>query len=106
MEFGEHSRHAMLREIVEELGTADVENLKLVGVLESIFRFEGGEGHEIVFVYDAEFRDKSMYEKTEIDGYESGIDARFTAYWRSPEELEQMGLRLIPEGLAELLSRR
>ena len=104
VEFGEHSRDAMLREILEELGTDDVENLKLVGVLESIFRYEGGQGHEVVFVYDAAFRDKRMYEKGEIEGYESGIDARFIAYWRSPKELEQMQIRLVPEGLVELLS--
>ena len=104
VEFGEHSRDAMLREIQEELGTSDVKNLKLVGVLESIFHYEGGAGHEIVFVYDAEFCDERIYEKNEVEGYESGIDTRFTANWRSPEELEQMQIRLVPEGLVELLS--
>jgi ADP-ribose pyrophosphatase YjhB (NUDIX family) len=36
IEFGEHSRDAMLREIQEEIG-AEVESLELIGVLESIF---------------------------------------------------------------------
>ena len=77
-----------------------------MGVFESIFSYEGGSGHEIVFVYDAEFCDKRIYEKGEIDGYEAGIDALFTAYWRSPKELEEMKLRLVPEGLDELLSQQ
>ena len=104
IDFGEHIRDAMMREIQEELGTTEVENLKLVGVLESIFSYEGGEGHEVVFVYDAEFCDARIYEKAEIDGYEAGIDTRFKACWRSPEELKQMQIRLVPERLVELLS--
>ncbi len=103
VEFGEHSREAMLREIREEIG-AGVENLELVGVLESIFRYEGEQGHEVVFVYDAEFQDKGMYERSEIQGYESEIDARFVARWQSLEELKEKDTRLVPEGLADLIS--
>ena len=101
--FGEHSREAMLREIREEIG-AEVENMELVGVLESIFRYEGEQGHEVVFVYDAEFRDKGMYDRSEIQGYESEIDARFVARWRSLEELQEKDTRLVPEGLSDLIS--
>lgn len=104
IEFGENSREAMLREIQEEIGVA-VKNLKFVGVLESIFRYEGHPGHEIVFVYDAEFADENLYQKNEIDGYEAGIDARFTARWYSLEEMSENNLRLVPEGLAELLEK-
>lgn len=103
VEFGEHSREAMLREISEEIG-AEVENLELVGVLESIFRYEGEQGHEVVFVYDAEFQDKGMYERSEIQGYESEIDARFIARWQSLGELKEKGARLVPEGLSDLIS--
>lgn len=102
IEFGETSRDAMLREIREEIDV-EVRNLKFVGVLESIFRYEGHPGHEIVFVYDAEFADENLYRKSEIDGYESGIDAKFTAKWYSLEEMSANNLRLVPEGLAELL---
>ena len=104
VEFGEHSREAMLREIREELG-AGVEKVELVGVLESIFRYEGEPGHEVVFVYDAEFRDKGMYERSEIQGYESEIDARFVARWQSLAELKGKNTRLVPEGLSELVAR-
>lgn len=104
IEFGENSRDAMLREIQEEIN-AEVKNLKFVGVLESIFLYKGEQGHEIVFVYDAEFADEGIYHKNEIDGYESGIDARFTARWYSLEELSENNLRLVPEGLARLLEK-
>src|SRR5688572_159504 len=104
IEFGENSREAMLREIREEIDV-EVKNLKFVGVLESIFLYEGHLGHEIVFVYDAEFDDENLYRKGEIEGYESGIDARFTARWYSLEEMSENNLRLVPEGLAELLEK-
>ena len=102
IEFGEHSRDAMLREISEELG-AEVERLELVGVLENIFTYEGAPGHELVFVYDAEFVDKSLYEREEIHGYESEIDKNFVARWLSPEEINGGRARLVPENLGALL---
>lgn len=103
IEFGEHSRDAMLREIREETG-AEVENLRLLCVLESLFTYEGERGHELVFVYDAEFADKSLYERGEIHGYESEINKHFVASWRSPEENERRGVRLVPEPLADMLA--
>ena len=103
VEFGEQSRDAMLREIREETG-AEVENLRLLGVLENVFTYEGERGHELVFVYDAEFTDKSLYERGEIHAYESEIDKQFVASWRSLEEIERSGVRLVPEPLAALLA--
>lgn len=104
IEFGERSREALLREIREEVG-AEVENLELVGVLENVFTYEGARGHEIVFVYDGEFKDKRMYVGDEVQGYRAETDAGFVAKWRSPEEISGMNARLVPEGLAALLSR-
>jgi ADP-ribose pyrophosphatase YjhB (NUDIX family) len=103
IEFGEHSRDAMLREIREEID-AEVKNLEMVGVLENIFIYEGEQGHEVVFVYDAEFVDESLYERNEIHGYESGIDANFVAKWKSVEEIKQSKVRLVPETLIGLLA--
>jgi len=104
IEFGEHSRDALLREIREEIG-AEVERLELIGVLENIFTYEGAPGHEIVFVYDGEFRDRSVYERGEVQGYRAETDTGFVARWRSPEEMRRSNIRLVPEGLAGLLSR-
>ena len=102
IEFGEHSRDALRREMREELG-AEVENLKLAGVLENVFVYEGAPGHEIVFVYDAEFVDKSLYERGEIRGHESEIDKDFVARWLSPEEISRGRARLVPENLSAML---
>lgn len=104
IEFGERSRDALMREIREELG-AEVEKLELVGVLENVFMYEGAQGHEIVFVYDAEFKDRGMYERGGLQGYRAEAGDGFVAVWQSPEEIRAKNARLVPEGLADLLSR-
>ncbi len=102
IEYGESSKAALLREIQEELDV-EVDNIQLVGVIENIFTYEGEQRHEIVFVFDAEFSDKSLYELDEIDGYEQEANVRFKAKWRSLDELVKNGGRLVPEDLANLL---
>ena len=91
-----------MREIDEELGI-ETENIQLIVVLESIFIYEGQPGHEIVFVFDADFIDKSLYKLDEIDGYEQEANIRFKAKWRSLDEIEKSGGRLVPEDLAKML---
>jgi len=103
IEFGESSRDAVAREIHEELNTK-IENLHLISVLENRFTCEGQPGHEIVFVYDAEFQDKSLYHQPVLQGYEHGNDSHFTAHWRSLEQIAQSQVRLVPEGLPALLA--
>ena len=102
IEYGESSREAVLREIQEELGV-EIENLQLIGVLENIFIYEGQQGHEIVFVFDAEFTDKSLYKLDEIDGYEQEANVGFKAKWYSLNKFEKGSDRLVPEELAKLL---
>ena len=102
IEYGESSNAALLREIQEELDV-EVENIQLVGVIENIFTYEGKQGHEIVFVFDAEFSDKSLYELDEIDGYQQEANFRFKAKWQSLDEIEKNGSRLVPKDLANLL---
>ncbi len=104
IEFGERAQDALAREMREELDAA-IANVRLLGVLENIFMYEGARGHEIVFVYDAEFRDRGMYEGREVQGYRVETGAGFVARWRSPEEIRGKNARLVPEGLADLLSR-
>lgn len=103
IEFGETSEAAIVREIREELGV-EAENLRLIGVAENIFNYEGEPGHEIVFIFDGEFADRTLYEHDELDGYEQEAGIRFKAKWLSLEEIEQTGGRLVPETLKDLLS--
>ena len=98
VEFGERTIDAIEREIVEELSTG-VTDLRLIGVIENLFTFDGGRGHEIVFVYDGRFTDPSMYEGPEVQGFENGTP--FTAQWIDPRHPD--GVPLYPDGLTDLL---
>ena len=101
IEFGEHSEDAIVREIHEELGAA-VQNVRLLGTLENIFTLEGETGHEFVQVYDAEFVDRSLYERDWLDGYEED-EGPFEAYWKRLDDFDNGLGRLVPEGLLQLL---
>lgn len=103
IEYGESSQEALMREIQEELGV-EVDGVRLIGVLENIFMYEGQQGHEIVFVFDAEFVDKSLYELDEIDCYEQESDIKFKAKWFSLEASNQTKAGLVPKDLTKLLN--
>ncbi len=99
IEFGESSEQTIIREIREEL-SQEIEDIKLLGVLESFFEFEGKRGHENVFVYDAKFKDRSIYDRGLLKVVEGDLD--LTACWRSKEELAS-NVRLVPDGLSALI---
>lgn len=103
IEYGETGSQAILREIREELGV-EIEKIHLLGVLENIFIYEGQLGHEIVFVFDADFADKSLYEVEEIDGYEQEADVKFQTKWLSFDEIKNGSARLVPENLIKMLN--
>jgi ADP-ribose pyrophosphatase YjhB (NUDIX family) len=101
VEQGETSAQAIVREIREELGQAITE-LRLLGVLENIFQYQGQPGHEVVFVYDARFVDESRYDRDELPMCEAG--------WTTPAKWRLLGsfgpeCRLVPEGLATWLGK-
>ena len=98
VEFGESTEQAIVREVAEELSVA-ITDLVLLGVLENRFTFEGVAGHEIVFVYDAEFVDSALYERHSLPGVEG--QTSFTARWLDPRNLEDP---LYPDGLLDSIS--
>ena len=102
IEFGERSDETVVRELMEEIN-AEVINLRYLGVLENIFVYEAERGHEIVFVYDGEFRDRSLYEKNVIFGDELGSPIR--AIWVNLNELGPTKPPLYPLGLVEILQK-
>lgn len=102
VEFGEQSGDAIAREIREEL-SSEVRNLELLGVLESIFTYDGGDGHEIVFVYDGELAESSLYQEATVRGVESNGE-EFSAHWIDPAHPDH-GRPIYPDGLIDLLAR-
>ncbi len=99
VELGETSEQTIVREIREELG-AEIRELKLLGVLENLFELEGQLRHEVVFVYDGQFADQSLYELAEIKLLDG--EWRTGAIWRP---LEWFGdeCMLVPVGIEKLL---
>ncbi|PZO45174.1 MAG: NUDIX hydrolase [Pseudanabaena frigida] len=102
IEFGETSQSAIVREIKEEIG-ADITDVKLLGVLESLFEFEGKRCHEVVFIYDAELVDKNLYAEKTIIGRETD-GSEIIATWQKLDYFAAKE-RLVPEGLFDLLTR-
>lgn len=101
IDFGETSRDAIVREIREELGAA-ITDVQHLGILESIYVYNGEPGHEIVFVYDARFVDETLYEQAAIQVTEG--KRTFEAHWRSLDELRGNPLVLVPTGLWNLMA--
>jgi ADP-ribose pyrophosphatase YjhB (NUDIX family) len=100
VEFGEYSADTLRREIREET-SMEIENIRLLGVLENIFVYNGRTHHEVDFVYDAEFTDKSAYLKGTL-GFTEG-DLKMTAKWIPVKYFVETGDPLYPGGLVKLL---
>jgi ADP-ribose pyrophosphatase YjhB (NUDIX family) len=83
IEFGETSLEAVKREISEELN-AELENIKLLEVIENIFTYNNQAGHEIAFIYAAEFVDRALYEQEKFDIVDGG--EKFQAVWLDVNE--------------------
>ncbi|MBI4726390.1 NUDIX domain-containing protein [candidate division TA06 bacterium] len=101
IEFGEPSEAAIRREIKEELGS-EIKNLALLGVLENRFIFDGQQGHEIVFVYDAELTDKSLYAADRFKAQESNGQV-FNALWLDLGTIGPDTPPVYPDGLIALM---
>ncbi|MFN0019692.1 MAG: NUDIX hydrolase [Pirellulaceae bacterium] len=99
VEVGETSEQTIIREIREEVG-AEVRDLKLLGVLENLFELEGQQRHEVVFVYDGKFVDRTLYELTEIPLKDGGW--KTGAIWRPLEWFDEECM-LTPVGIEGLL---
>ena len=79
MEFGERAAQTAIRELREEIG-AEIENVRYLATLENLFERDGQPGHQIVFLFDADFADRSHYAAELIIGTESS-GKRIEAVW-------------------------
>jgi 8-oxo-dGTP pyrophosphatase MutT (NUDIX family) len=93
VEFGELSEAAFRREVEEELG-AQVENVRLLEVVENVFVYEGRPGHEVIFVYHAEFLDRSLYAREIINVSEGGLE--YPSVWTPVQDVYEGKVRLYP----------
>lgn len=101
IEFSELGAYTLKREIQEELGL-DVEVHELLASYENIFTFEGGEGHEVIMLFKAEFSDPKAYKQETFDIFESGQPVA-KAVWRSLAEIKEEKSKLYPDGLEKLI---
>jgi 8-oxo-dGTP pyrophosphatase MutT (NUDIX family) len=100
IEFGARGEETVQREFHEEL-SAELTEVRYLGMLENIFTYEGRRGHEIVLVYDGRLTDFHLYEKEIIIGDEFGHS--FKAVWKWLDEFGQGKPPVYPDGLLELL---
>jgi ADP-ribose pyrophosphatase YjhB (NUDIX family) len=100
IDFGERAEDAVRREILEELG-AEIDDVRLLAVAENIFTYLGAEGHELVWMFEARFKDESFYEQDVVMCDEGG--AQFEAHWVSLDVFVRGEAPLYPDGLLETL---
>lgn len=97
VEFGETTEQTIIRELMEEL-KAVIKNVVLLHVIENIFTLEGKLGHEIVYIYEAEFCNLGYYSMDTIYANESNGE-KIKCVWISQEDCLTGKYRLVPEKL-------
>lgn len=100
IKFGERAEAALKREFQEELGTG-LENVKFITTLETIFTYEGKNGHEILMVFEGDLVNTDLYEKSEIqilDSNEGGV-----ASWQKIDDCKNGKVILYPEGILDFI---
>lgn len=99
VKFNEHSLETVKREFIEEIN-AELTNLNLFTVLENFFTWNGTPGHEVVFVYKGELKDKSLYNKQDIPFLDTHYP-NTKVKWVSVKEITQGKHNFYPEGLRD-----
>lgn len=100
IEFGEHSQTTLRRELKEELNATALCG-PLLGVLENIYTHQGHDGHEIIFVYEANLIDPGLAVAKDFVVDDEGT--RFACAW-IPLSLFKAGQQvLFPDGVLGLL---
>jgi 8-oxo-dGTP pyrophosphatase MutT (NUDIX family) len=100
IEFGERGEEAIRREFREEI-SADLSEVRYLGLLENIYTNNGLQAHQIVLVYDGRLMDTSLYKKEVIQGDELG--APFIAVWKRLDAFGPGKPPVYPEGLLALI---
>ncbi|MEJ6483671.1 NUDIX hydrolase [Nostoc punctiforme UO1] len=101
VDFGETSHTALKREFQEEI-QAELTNIKYLGCIESLFTFNGKQGHEIVQLYQCDFVDSKFYQLESLIFSESQHH-KHKALWMDISRFKSGELRLVPEVFFEYL---
>ncbi len=78
LEFGESSQEALQREFREEL-QAELTNIEYLGCIENRFTYNNHPGHEIIFVYRAQFTNPHFYQQESFPFMEG--EKQKKAFW-------------------------
>ena len=98
-EFGEYAVDTIHREFLEEIGQL-MTGVRLLGVLENIFGWQGGTEHEVVFIFSAAFLDEAAYE-IEEQLIRDDTEPKSRVLWRAADAVSPP---LYPAGLTELIA--
>jgi ADP-ribose pyrophosphatase YjhB (NUDIX family) len=98
--FGEHSRQAIRRELQEEI-QVEITDPRYLGVIENFYTLYDVPQHELVIVYEADLVDGSLYGMSSIQGDEGG--QAFRVEWVSLTEFTEGRASLFPDGLLDML---
>ncbi|MDB9371802.1 NUDIX hydrolase [Nodularia sphaerocarpa] len=98
VDFGETSEAALKREFQEEI-QADLTNINYVGCIESIFTFNGKQGHEIIQLYECDFVDSKFYQLESLifSEFSESKNHQHKALWVDIADFKSGKLRLVPE---------
>lgn len=89
----------MMEEIQVEVG-----NIEFLEVVESIFQsHDGTPRHHIIFLYQAEFVDKSNYEKERFEIIEDYFTEQVFAEWKPIEPFKNGEVILHPKSILKFL---
>jgi ADP-ribose pyrophosphatase YjhB (NUDIX family) len=99
VEFGEYALDTLNREFGEEIGQR-LTGVRLLGVLENIFPWQGGTEHEVVFIYRAAFADEAAYE-IEEQYIRDDTEPKSRVIWRAADAVSPP---FYPAGLTELIA--
>lgn len=86
VEFGEHSRDAVVREFNEELGVRFADPT-YIGTFERMFSYDGERGHEVWRVYEGYISEGWPYDRESFTFVEPEFDTEHFACWNSVEYL-------------------
>jgi DivIVA domain-containing protein len=99
--FGERGHETVVRAFRDEFG-AGLVDVRPIATLESIHRFGGREGHELVLVYEAAPADPAVWAQQRLIGRRGGTAT--TAVWVPTDLFRRGEVVLLPDGLVDLLA--